>query len=93
MNDTDPSASHVIVYSSPFCGYCAAVKRLLRNKGTDFTEINVLANPERRREMVELSQRQTVPQVFIGGRHIGGYRELVALESADALDALISEEA
>ena len=93
MNDPDPSASHVIVYSSPFCGYCAAAKRLLKNKGTDFTEINVLFSPDRRQEMIELSGRQTVPQIFVGGRHVGGYSELSALDANGGLDPLLAEEA
>ena len=93
MNDSDPSASLVVVYSSPFCGYCAAAKRLLKNKGADFTEINVLGSPERRQEMIGSSGRQTVPQIFIGGRHIGGYVELSALEDKGQLDPLLAEEA
>ena len=93
MNDSDPSASLVVVYSSPFCGYCAAAKRLLKNKGADFTEINVLSSPERRQEMIGSSGRQTVPQIFIGGQHIGGYVELSALEEKGQLDPLLAEEA
>ena len=86
------SASHVLIYSSPFCGYCAAAKRLLKNKGAGFTEIDVLFNPERRQEMIDLSGRRTVPQIFIGGEAIGGYTELNALEVADELDRLLNEE-
>lgn len=93
MSGDDPSASHVVVYSSPFCGYCVAAKRLLRSKGTDFLEIGVLANPKRRQQMVELSGETTVPQIFIGGRHIGGYTELRGLETSGELDALLVEAA
>ena len=93
MSLDDPSASHVIVFSSPFCGYCAAAKKLLMNKGADFIEINILTNPERRQEMIELSGRQSVPQIFVGGQHIGGYTELSALDASGELDALLAEEA
>ena len=93
MSLDDPSASHVIVFSSPFCGYCAAAKRLLMNKGADFIEINILTNPERRQEMIELSGRRSVPQIFVGGQHIGGYTELSALDASGELDALLAEEA
>ena len=93
MSDHDPNASHVVVYSSPFCGYCATAKRLLRNKGANFLEISVLSSPERRQQMIELSGRRTVPQIFIGGQHIGGYTELRALETIGKLDALLAEEA
>ena len=91
MSDHGPNASHVVVYSSPFCGYCTTAKRLLRNKGTDFLEINVLSSPERHQQMTELSGRRTVPQIFIGGKRIGGYTELRALETPGKLDALLAE--
>lgn len=91
MSLPDPSASHVIVFASPVCDYCAAARRLLRNKGADFIEINVAANPERQQEMIRLSGRQTVPQVFVGGQHIGGFTELSAIEASGELDALLAE--
>lgn len=77
------------MYASPFCGYCAAAKRLLRAKGVAFTEIDVLAEPERRAEMIERSGRRTVPQIFIGTRHIGGFDDLNALEQRGELDPLL----
>ena len=80
----------IIVYSSPFCGYCGAAKRLLTSKGAPFTEINVLFDPERKREMIERSGRQTVPQIFIGDRHIGGYDDLSALDALGELDPLLT---
>ena len=92
MSLDDPSASHVIVFSSPFCGYCAAAKRLLMNKGADFIEVNILTNPERRQEMIELSGQRSVPQIFVGGQHIGGYTELSALDASGELDTLLAEE-
>ena len=92
MSEADRSASHVVVYASPSCAYCAAAKRLLRRKRADFLEINVPSNPQRRQQMIELSGRQTVPQIFIGGRHIGGYTELAALESEGRLEALLAED-
>ena len=91
MSPADPSASSVIVFSSPFCGYCAAAKRLLMEKGAAFTEINVIISPDRRREMIELSGRRTVPQIFVGGKHIGGYTELSALETAGELDRVLAD--
>ena len=91
MSLPDPSASHVIVFSSPFCGYCSAAKRLLMDKGVDFIEINILSSPERRQEMIELSGRRSVPQIFVGGQHIGGYTELSTLDASGELDALLAE--
>jgi glutaredoxin 3 len=81
----------IVIYSSPFCGFCAAAKSLLDDKGARYDEIDVLADPPRRREMIELTGRRTVPQIFIGTRHVGGYDDLVALENAGQLDPLLSE--
>jgi glutaredoxin 3 len=81
----------VIVYSQPFCGYCSAAKRLLTAKGAPFTEIDVMMEAGRRDEMIERSGgRRTVPQIFIDGRHIGGFDDLNALDKAGELDALLA---
>ena len=67
----------VTIYTTPFCGYCFAAKRLLAAKGVAFEEIDVSADPARRGEMVQRAMgRRTVPQVFIGGQHIGGCTDL-----------------
>ncbi len=87
MNTEKPS---IVIYASPFCGYCAAAKRLLADKGAEYTEIDVVAEPERRSEMMERSGRRTVPQIFIGTQHIGGYDDLKALDLAGELDDLLS---
>jgi len=81
----------ILVYSTPFCGYCAAAKRLLTAKGADYAEIDVMMDPERRQEMLAKSGgRRTVPQIFIDGRHIGGFDELNALDKAGELDPLLA---
>ena len=81
----------ILVYSTPFCGYCAAAKRLLAAKGTEYTEIDVMMDPARRQEMLAKSNgRRTVPQIFIDGRHIGGFDELNALDKAGELDPLLA---
>ena len=83
-------ADRIVVYSTPFCGYCGAAKRLLANKGVEVTEIDVMFDPEQRQKMMEKSGgRRTVPQIFIDGRHIGGCDELVALDRAGKLDPLL----
>ena len=80
----------MIVYSTPFCGYCSAAKRLLTAKGADVTEIDVMFEAQSRDEMIERSGgRRTVPQIFIVGRHIGGYDDLSALDQAGELDRLL----
>jgi glutaredoxin 3 len=85
------AAERILVYSTPFCGYCAAAKRLLNSKGAEFTEIDVMMDPARRDEMLEKSGgRRTVPQIFIDGRHIGGFDDLSALDSSGELDGLLA---
>jgi glutaredoxin 3 len=81
----------IVVYSQPFCGYCSAAKRLLKEKGAEFSEIDVMFESGRRAEMVERSGgRRTVPQIFIDGRHVGGYDDLSALDESGELDRLLA---
>ena len=80
----------VIVYSQPFCGYCSAAKRLLKEKGAEFSEVDVMLEAGRRDEMIERSGRRTVPQIFIDGRHVGGYDDLSALDRSGELDRLLA---
>ena len=83
--------TRIVLYTTPFCGYCAAAKRLLRDKGLDFEEIDVAFDDEKRAEMISRAGgRQTVPQIFVHGRHIGGHYELAALERQRKLDTLIA---
>ncbi|MCX7301753.1 MAG: glutaredoxin 3 [Rhodobacterales bacterium] len=78
------------IYTSPTCGYCHAAKRLLNQKGVTFSEVNVVANPDRRPEMEQRAHgRRTVPQIFIGGQHVGGCDDLYALEDAGKLDPML----
>ncbi|HKL65621.1 MAG TPA: glutaredoxin 3 [Roseovarius sp.] len=78
------------IYSSPLCGFCHAAKRLLKKKGAAFSEINVLAQPRRKAEMMDRARgRHTVPQIFIGETHVGGCDELYALDRAGKLDILL----
>ncbi len=80
----------VEIYTSMLCGFCYRAKKLLEQKGVDFTEIDVMANPSRRPEMIERSGgRTSVPQIFIDDRHIGGCDDLYALESSRKLDNLL----
>ncbi len=82
--------STVEIYTSPLCGYCHAAKRLLTDKNASFSEIDVLADPARRKEMVQRANgRRTVPQIFIGATHVGGYDDIAALDRAGKLDALL----
>ncbi|MCB1757780.1 MAG: glutaredoxin 3 [Gammaproteobacteria bacterium] len=84
---------NVVVYESAFCPYCMWAKRLLDAKQISYTLINVDRDAEKRTEMENLSGRYTVPQIFFGDRHIGGYDDLSALERSGELDQVIQEAA
>ena len=78
----------VEIYTSPLCGFCHAAKRLLKEKNVNFTEIDVLENPNRKPEMIQRANGgRTVPQIFVGDTHVGGCDDLYALERAGKLDA------
>jgi glutaredoxin 3 len=78
------------MYSTMWCGYCSRARRLLQSKGADLEEIDVDSQPNGRAEMVARSKRHTVPQIFIGERHVGGSDELLELEAAGQLDSLLN---
>ncbi|MBT8425481.1 MAG: glutaredoxin 3 [Silicimonas sp.] len=81
----------VEIYTSPFCGFCHAAKRLLTQKGVSFSEIDVARDPARRQEMMQRANgRHTVPQIFIGETHIGGCDDLFVLERLGKLDPLLA---
>jgi glutaredoxin 3 len=81
----------VEIYTSPLCGFCHSAKRLLNQKGVNFSEVNVLANPGRKAEMIKRAEGgRSVPQIFVGDIHVGGCDELYALERAGKLDALLA---
>jgi len=79
----------VTMYATGWCPYCARARALLERKGIRWTEIDLEAEPERRAEMIERSGGRTVPQIFIGDRHVGGSDELYALDRAGELDVLL----
>ena len=81
----------VEIYTSPFCGFCHAAKRLLTQKGVAFAEIDISRDPGRRQEMLSRAAgRHTVPQIFVGKTHVGGCDELYALERSGRLDPLLA---
>lgn len=79
----------VTVYSSPFCGYCRRALALLKGKGADVAEIDVTMEPGKREEAASRSGRTSLPQIFVGETHVGGYSDLAALEARGALDPLL----
>ena len=84
--------SKVVVYSTTICPYCVRAKALLDRKGVEYEELYIEGNRELMREMLERSRRRTVPQIFIGNRHVGGYDDLAELDSLGELDPLLGLE-
>jgi glutaredoxin 3 len=79
------------MYSTSWCPYCARARRLLQNKGAEFREVDIDDQPEARAEMIKRSGRRTVPQIFIGEKHVGGSDDLHALDASGGLDPLLKE--
>lgn len=81
----------VEIYTSPFCGFCHAAKRLLSQKGVTFAEFDVSRDPGLRQKMMERAHgRYTVPQIFVGETHVGGCDDLYAMDRAGKLDPLLA---
>ena len=73
------------LYTSANCAFCVAAKNLLKSKGLDYAEFRVDTDPSRREEMLARAQRRAVPQIFIDGRHVGGFEDLAAAERSGEL--------
>jgi glutaredoxin 3 len=80
----------VTVYSTQFCPYCVRAKQLLDAKGAEYEEIRVDQNPELRQVMMQKSGRRTVPQIWIGDTHVGGFDDLWRLDQTGKLDPLLA---
>ena len=82
--------TEVQVYSTSWCPYCKRAKALLEAKGVSWDEVDLDEQPDRRSEMIERTGgRTSVPQIWIGGEHVGGCDDLMALEASGRLDALL----
>ena len=79
----------VLMYSTGVCPYCVMAERLLVAKGVTIEKVRVDLEPARRAEMMERTGRRTVPQIYIGETHVGGYDDLAALDQAGKLDELL----
>ena len=84
--------SPIVIYTTRICPYCIRAKQLLQTKGVEFDEISVDAQPHRRMEMMEKSGRRTVPQIWVGETHVGGFDDLWALNRRGQLDELLEAE-
>ena len=84
--------SRVEIYTSPLCGYCHRAKGLLSQKGVEFTEIDVMMQPEQKQLMITRANgARSVPQIFIDNEHVGGCDDLFALDAAAKLDPMLAD--
>jgi glutaredoxin 3 len=83
--------ANVMMYSTGVCPYCQMAERLLKSKGVETIEkIRIDLDPVKRDEMMQKTQRRTVPQIYIGETHVGGFDDLAALDKAGGLEALLN---
>ena len=82
---------HVLMYATAVCPYCVRARRLLERKGVTYEEIRIDRDRDQLQVMIQRSKRTTVPQIFIGDAHVGGYDDLARLEEAGRLDALLEQ--
>jgi glutaredoxin 3 len=81
----------ILMYSTGVCPYCMMAERLLKSKGvTEIEKVRVDLEPARRDEMMQRTGRRTVPQIYVGERHVGGYDDLAALDRSGGLDPLLA---
>lgn len=81
----------VLIYTTQLCGFCRAAKQLLSSKNVEFEEIPVDGDQKLRQELTERSGQRTVPQIWIGKNHVGGFTDLAKLEQAGELDSLLEQ--
>ena len=91
---SDPShtdaSPEITLYTSAVCGYCVAAKNFLKSKGLQWKEVRIDSDPVQRERMVALARRTSVPQIFIGQTHVGGYDDMMALHRAGKLEPLLA---
>jgi glutaredoxin 3 len=89
---SQPDTPEITLYTSAVCGYCVAAKNFLKSKGLDWTEVRIDTDPAEREKMVALARRTSVPQIFVGDTHVGGYDDMMALHRAGKFEALLAGE-
>jgi glutaredoxin 3 len=84
------ASSPITMYTSATCGYCMAAKNFLKSRGLAWKEVRIDLDPAERERMMALARRTSVPQIFIGDTHVGGYDDMMALHRAGKLDPLLA---
>ncbi|HEY5612531.1 MAG TPA: glutaredoxin 3 [Lysobacter sp.] len=83
-------AAEIVIYSSAICPYCIAAKNFLKSKGQAWREVRIDLDPVEREKMTARTRRTSVPQIFIGETHVGGYDDMMALHRAGGLEPLLA---
>jgi glutaredoxin 3 len=97
VNEPTPQADapeitvpQITLYTSAVCGYCMAAKSFLKSRGLQWTEVRIDTDPAQREKMVALARRTSVPQIFVGDTHVGGYDDMIALHRAGGFEPLLA---
>lgn len=85
------TATGIVIYTTATCPYCVAAKNFLKGRGQTWTEIRVDLDAAEREKMIARTRRTSVPQIFIGETHVGGYDDMIALHRAGGLEPLLAE--
>jgi glutaredoxin 3 len=86
---SDASTPAITIYSTAVCPYCVMAKNFLKSKGREWTEVRIDTDPAEREKMVALTRRTSVPQIFVGDVHVGGYDDMMALHREGKLEPLL----
>ena len=84
------STPEIVIYTTQVCPYCVAAKNFLKSKGLAWREVRVDLDPAEREKMVEMAKRTSVPQIFVGETHVGGYDDMMALHRAGKFEPLLA---
>lgn len=91
VTDGSPQdAPRITLYTTAICPYCVAAKNFLKSKGQTWTEVRIDTDPAAREKMMSLARRTSVPQIFVGQTHVGGYDDMMALHRAGKLEPLFA---
>ena len=90
LSDTAPQTLPITIYSTAICPYCVSAKNFLKSKGLSWTEIRIDTDPVEREKMMARAKRTSVPQIFVGDVHVGGFDDMMALHRAGKFEPLLS---
>ena len=92
MNDTSTASRPITLYTTLICPYCVAAKNFLKSKGLAWTEVRIDTDPAEREAMIARANRTSVPQIFVGDTHVGGFDDMMALHRAGKFEPLVAGE-